>query len=185
MNTPTSPAQWLYGVLRALPGERIRLVTVARGIVSASLAPATGVRTTRLGRTLRRFRPACSRMPDAKASITIPVLRFVTIAKRPSCGPGCATYTSDLPNWASKIILIWGLDIDSANQKALSTRRAGFKSRASHMSPSNPSCSCDPVHTPWMPPSVISAKRQKRDGILLACDHCLEEGGRGAGCQAS
>jgi hypothetical protein len=54
-NTPTSPAQWLYGVLRALPGERIRLVTVDGGIFSTGLAPATGVRTTRLGRTLRRF----------------------------------------------------------------------------------------------------------------------------------
>jgi hypothetical protein len=28
-NSPAFPAQWFYGVLRALPGERIRLVTVA------------------------------------------------------------------------------------------------------------------------------------------------------------
>src|SRR5829696_6886334 len=56
-NTPASPAQWLYGLLRALPGERIRLVTVACEKPLASLAPATGVRTTRLGRTPRRFRP--------------------------------------------------------------------------------------------------------------------------------
>ena len=29
---PTSPAQWFYGLFRALPGERIRLVAVASGL---------------------------------------------------------------------------------------------------------------------------------------------------------
>ena|SRR5260370_29079703 len=60
-DTPASPTQWFYGLCRALPGERIRLVTVAAGlmalrsgrIVSAtgSLTPATGARTTRFYRT--------------------------------------------------------------------------------------------------------------------------------------
>jgi hypothetical protein len=59
-NSPAFPAQWFYGVLRALPGERIRLVTVACEILLASLAPATGVRTTRLGRTPRRFVRRCN-----------------------------------------------------------------------------------------------------------------------------
>ena len=59
-NSPAFPAQWFYGVLRALPGERIRLVTVACEIILASLAPATGVRTTRLGRTPRRFVRRCN-----------------------------------------------------------------------------------------------------------------------------
>ena len=61
MNTPTSPAQWLYGLLRALPGDEFLFVTVVCGlrfclpgwvdITSAALAPATDARTTRLRRT--------------------------------------------------------------------------------------------------------------------------------------
>src|SRR5258708_22253754 len=31
--SPAFPAQWLYGLCRALPGERIRLVTVAAGMM--------------------------------------------------------------------------------------------------------------------------------------------------------
>ncbi|MEH2564861.1 hypothetical protein V1289_004488 [Bradyrhizobium sp. AZCC 2289] len=31
---PAFPAQWLYGLCRALPGERIRLVTVAAGLTA-------------------------------------------------------------------------------------------------------------------------------------------------------
>ena len=95
-NTPTSPAQWSYGVLRALPGERIRLVTVACENLSQAwhqqrvsgphdLAVRFGVSSGVLEST-----------PDAKASITSPALRFVTIAKRPSCGPG----------WCRLILLI-------------------------------------------------------------------------------
>src|SRR6188474_344231 len=84
-NTPTSPAQWLYGLLRALPGERIRLVTVDCGKLPANLAPATGVRTTRLGRTLRRF-VRRQTTPDAKASTASRTPRVATIMIRPSCG---------------------------------------------------------------------------------------------------
>jgi hypothetical protein len=90
-SNPAFPAQWLYGLCRALPGERIRLVTVACGLkvspepgwagkTSASLAPATGVGTTRFYRTLKRRssarcmiahgKPPCDRThaPDAAAS---------------------------------------------------------------------------------------------------------------------
>src|ERR1700676_44302 len=31
---PAFPAQWFYGLYRALPGERIRLVTVAAGLIA-------------------------------------------------------------------------------------------------------------------------------------------------------
>src|SRR5436190_16422680 len=58
---PAFPAQWLYDLCRALPGERIRLVAVAAGlrlqrsgridVATDSLAPATGVGTTRFCRT--------------------------------------------------------------------------------------------------------------------------------------
>src|SRR3982074_1372339 len=33
-SNPTFPAQWLYGLYRALLGERIRLVTVAAGLIA-------------------------------------------------------------------------------------------------------------------------------------------------------
>src|SRR6478735_5041805 len=49
---PAFPAQWFDGLLRALLGERILVCHRRRRIkASANLAPATGVRTTRLGRT--------------------------------------------------------------------------------------------------------------------------------------
>ncbi len=61
---PAFPAQWFDGLCRDLPGERIRLVTVAAGLMAdrpgwidfatGSLAPATGVRTTRFCRTHQR-----------------------------------------------------------------------------------------------------------------------------------
>jgi hypothetical protein len=34
VRTLAAPAQWLYGLYRALPGERIRLVTVAAGLMA-------------------------------------------------------------------------------------------------------------------------------------------------------
>src|ERR1700720_2952280 len=62
--SPAFPAQWLYGLYRALLGERIRVVTVAAGLTADrpgwigfatdSLAPATGVGTTRFCRTQQR-----------------------------------------------------------------------------------------------------------------------------------
>src|SRR5882757_4274100 len=58
---PTFPAQWLYGLYRALPGDEFVLSpspTDERFIepgrvrkISASLTPATGARTTRFCRT--------------------------------------------------------------------------------------------------------------------------------------
>ncbi|HET7125257.1 MAG TPA: hypothetical protein VFI51_14190, partial [Bradyrhizobium sp.] len=59
---PAFPAQWFYGLFRALPGDEFVFATVAGGLkaqsnpvepdfASASLTPATGARTTRLHRT--------------------------------------------------------------------------------------------------------------------------------------
>ena len=39
---PAFPAQWLYGLWRALPGRAVLVVTVAGGIPPASLTPAYG-----------------------------------------------------------------------------------------------------------------------------------------------
>jgi len=77
---PTFPAQWLYGLCRALPGERIRLVTVAAGLVAdrpgridfatGSLAPATGVGTTRFCRTQqRRSSSRCDPLTDQGSAL--------------------------------------------------------------------------------------------------------------------
>ena len=62
---PAFPAQWFYGLFRALPGEtnsschrhpRIKVLSKARSgrLASANLTPATGARTTRLCRPLKR-----------------------------------------------------------------------------------------------------------------------------------
>jgi len=92
------------------PRRRIRLVTVVGGflrsfkpgwvwMITADLAPATGVRTTRFCRTLETSfvlralqyrsrgstRPATALRADALASTTSHPA-FVTIAKRPSGG---------------------------------------------------------------------------------------------------
>src|SRR5882724_6359071 len=59
---PASPAQWLYGLWRALPGDEFCLATVAGGLTvlrgpvgpaktSANLASATDAGTTRFCRT--------------------------------------------------------------------------------------------------------------------------------------
>ena len=107
--TRHSRTQWFYGLYRALPGERILVVTVTSGlkaqsnpvgldVASASLAPATGVRTTRLCRPLKRrssrapstahedhlaLRPTIA--PDALAS-TASRPALVTTRDRPSVG---------------------------------------------------------------------------------------------------
>src|SRR5438067_1176342 len=84
--SPTSPAQWLYGLLRALPGERALLPPSLRGLFPAQLsasvaAPGPHDFAVRLGVFVRR-----QKTPDAKASITSRAPRVVTIMIRPSCG---------------------------------------------------------------------------------------------------
>ena len=52
---PTFPAQWLYGLCRALPGDEF-LMTPSPPVsfwLADSLTPATGARTTRFCRTLQ------------------------------------------------------------------------------------------------------------------------------------
>jgi hypothetical protein len=55
--------------------------------------------------------------PDAKASTASPAQRIVTIAKRPSCGPGWCNKCHDFHFWKSEILFIPGLDTISDNQK--------------------------------------------------------------------
>ena len=125
---PTFPAQWLYGLYRALLGERIRLVTVAAGLTADrpgwidfatdSLAPATGAGTTRLHRTQQHRSSARRSIAHGSGSIqnppcnslarlTLPrpphpIPTFVTMANAPSSGTGCGSLRSDLPDGESE-----------------------------------------------------------------------------------
>jgi len=103
---------------------RIKVLSKARSgrLASANLTPATGARTTRLCRPLKRrssctladrsrgsSRPATACAPDALAS-TASRPAFVTIAKRPSVGTGRLGYASDLGQAKTEIFLPKGLD---------------------------------------------------------------------------
>ena len=97
---PTFPAQWLYGLYRALPGERIRVVTVAAGLTADrpgwidfatdSLAPATGVGTTRFCRTQQRRSSARRSVAHGSGSIQNPPcnsLARLTLPRPPHPAP--------------------------------------------------------------------------------------------------
>jgi hypothetical protein len=125
-NNPAFPAQWLYGVWRALPGDEFLLVTVASRIDGAalsvelttpprSLTVATTARTTRFCRTLQRRSydtackeltgfgsircPPCSSHPRRRCPRPPqPSPRFVTTYDRPFRGLGCFACTTK-PNF--------------------------------------------------------------------------------------
>src|SRR6266480_7729383 len=84
-NTPTSPAQWLYGLLRALPGERA-LLPPSLPDRSASLTPASRRQDHTTSPYASAFSSGAKKAPDAKASIASRAPRVVTIMIRPSCG---------------------------------------------------------------------------------------------------
>jgi hypothetical protein len=133
-----SPRNSFNGLYRALPGERIRLVTVICGLrfcqtrsgrrASANLTPATGARTTRLCRPrksacrphalrpLTRFmrtRPAIPARARRCRVHRIPP-RVNDDGQRPSVGRDGRGYRSDLGQAGTKIFLQRGLD--RANQ---------------------------------------------------------------------
>jgi hypothetical protein len=64
-NTPASPAQWLYGLWRALLGDEFLFVTVAAGLMadrSGWIASATGSLTSATDAGTTRF---CRTQPDS------------------------------------------------------------------------------------------------------------------------
>jgi len=81
---PTFPAQWLYGLLRALPGRAGLVVTVAALMLPPAQLDASirGVRTTRLRRTLKL------RSSVATSASTATRPSFVTMANAPLSGTG-------------------------------------------------------------------------------------------------
>src|SRR5881227_2022798 len=69
-NTPTSPAQWLYGLLRALPGERAFLPpSPLRSSLLKNLAPASRRQDHTTSPYALAFSSGAKIAPDAKASI--------------------------------------------------------------------------------------------------------------------
>src|SRR5712672_3269715 len=89
-NHPAFPAQWFYGLLRALPGDQACL-TPSPALLIADLTPASG----RQNHTTWPYagRPRSSRaLPTSTASHPA----FVTIAIRPSGGQDGDGYRSDL-----------------------------------------------------------------------------------------
>ena len=129
------------------PRRRIRLVTVAAGLMarskpgwvdvaSASLTPATGARTTRFCRT-HQHRSSCARCsltvrpPCKHASRPTlprpphPVPTFVTMANAPLVGQDGGNYSSDLPDGESGIFL----PLDRANRlEVVAENRAAAQS---------------------------------------------------------
>jgi hypothetical protein len=80
---PAFPAQWFYGLFRALPGDRAFLSPSSGAVSCAELErQRRGVRTTRLRRPRQR------RSSKAHPCPPHPVPTSVTIAKRPSSGTG-------------------------------------------------------------------------------------------------
>jgi hypothetical protein len=80
--TPAFPAQWLYGLYRALPGRAGLVVTVAGGMASANLTPASGHQD----HTTSPYASAPFVKGASTSIASHPAL--VTIAKRPSYRDG-------------------------------------------------------------------------------------------------
>jgi hypothetical protein len=111
VNTPTSPAQWLYGLLRALPGGASLLSPsplrseLPRSFSPAYAAPEPHDLTVR-SRPIRLW---------ITASIASRAQRVVTMAIRPSCGHETVLYIVLIfrickrkiyvPDWATQISL--------------------------------------------------------------------------------
>jgi hypothetical protein len=90
---PAFPAQWFYGLYRALPGDRACLPPSPRGMTSAKLDASVGASgphdfAVREAKRVRQRAACVHRIPRSTS---------VTIAKRPSRGGGTA----------GDIVLIW------------------------------------------------------------------------------
>src|SRR6266403_2886320 len=107
-NHPAFPAQWFYGLLRALPGDQACL-TPSLALLIADLTPALG----RQNDTTWPY--ASARFVNCAAASTASRPTFVTCA-RPSVGAGPNRYNADFTPPSSEI---------SENQKLVGFRRLG------------------------------------------------------------
>jgi len=109
-NHPAFPAQWFYGLLRALPGDQACL-TPSPALLIADLTPASG-------RENHTTSPSASaRFVKRTARVHRIPPRVDDVAQRPSFGTGRDGYASDLGQVKTNIFLISGLDTISENQK--------------------------------------------------------------------
>ena len=103
-NTPAFPAQWLYGLLRALPGERL-FCHRRRANLLANLTPAPR-RQDHTTSPYASHHPRQSWRPRPPQ----PVPTFVTMADAPLAGQDGDSYSFDLPDGLSGKFLREGLD---------------------------------------------------------------------------
>jgi hypothetical protein len=94
-NTPTSPAQWLYGLSRALPGERAFLPP-SPADNSTSLAPAS----RRQDHTTSPYASVQSSTEQKRPPHPIPT--FGGDGQRPSSGMRRGSCNSDFRKWEAK-----------------------------------------------------------------------------------
>src|SRR5713101_544857 len=116
-NHPAFPAQWFYGLLRALPGDQACL-TPSPALLLADLTPALGRQndTTWPYASASFVRLAIARLTPPRPPHPLPNVR--DDRETPLCGPGrLKGYASDLGQRRSEIFLISGLDTISENQK--------------------------------------------------------------------
>jgi hypothetical protein len=101
---PAFPAQWFYGLLRALPGDRAFLPP-SPADVTANLTPASG-------RQDHTTSPSAGKAPSSSAPLasTASCPASVTISSRPSVGQDGASYKGDLGLLKIRIFLQTGLD---------------------------------------------------------------------------
>jgi len=110
---PGLPCAMVYGLLRALPGERLFLPpSSARSFASRELDASTAAS----GPHDFAVRAACVRLSQAPRP-PHPTARFVTIASRPSHRVRQAKLNTDSPLREKRNIFILVLDINSENQK--------------------------------------------------------------------
>ena len=93
---PAFPAQWFYGLLRALPGDQACL-TPSSALLIADLTPASG----RRNHTTWRYASGRARLARCRVHRIPP--RVDDVAQRPSEGTGQANQWSDLGPLASEI----------------------------------------------------------------------------------
>src|ERR1700761_6583840 len=101
---PAFPAQWFYGFLRALPGDRACLPPSPHGKTPHDLTPASG-------RQDPPTSPSASTLFVKSASAsTAPAPTFVTMANGPLPERDGRQYADDLPRKKSRKFLHEGLD---------------------------------------------------------------------------
>src|SRR5882672_1639871 len=106
---PAFPAQWFYGLFRALPGDRA-LLPPSPADRSASLTPASGRQDHTASPSATGVSSSAPSHAQRRCVHRIPHPTSVTIAIRPSLGVGRGSSRCDLGQSKTRIFLQTGLD---------------------------------------------------------------------------